>query len=56
MADRYGQLRVLLGGWLYELQGHYDGMWIAGILFGALAVALHWPIRESDERQRLQAA
>lgn len=51
-----GFIGVWLGGWLYELQGHYDGMWIAGILFGALAVALHWPIRESDERQRLQAA
>lgn len=51
-----GFIGVWLGGWLYELQGHYDGMWMAGIVFGAMAVALHWPIRERDERQRLQAA
>lgn len=51
-----GFIGVWLGGWLYELQGHYDGMWLAGILFGLLAVALHWPIQEKDERDRLQAA
>lgn len=47
---------IWLGGWLYELQGHYDGIWVAGILLGVVAAALHWPIRESDERARLQQA
>ncbi|MEX0584874.1 MAG: MFS transporter, partial [Natronospirillum sp.] len=45
---------IWLGGWLYELQGHYDGIWIAGIVLGLVAAALHWPIKETDERQRLR--
>lgn len=45
---------VWLGGYLYKTTGSYDGIWIAGIILGLLAAALHWPIREADERVRLQ--
>lgn len=47
---------VWLGGYLYETTGSYDGIWYTGIVLGIAAAALHWPIREEDERSRLQAA
>ncbi|MFC3852195.1 MFS transporter [Salinispirillum marinum] len=45
---------IWLGGWLYARFGNYDGVWLAGIVLGALAAALHWPIKESDEQARLR--
>ncbi|WP_148862219.1 MFS transporter [Marinobacter fonticola] len=38
---------VWLGGWLYERTGTYDGVWWTGVVLSLVAVALHWPIRES---------
>ena len=40
-------LGVWLGGYLYELQGHYDGIWALCIALGFIAGALNLPIRES---------
>ncbi|MFY0664533.1 MAG: MFS transporter [Natronospirillum sp.] len=45
---------IWLGGWLYARFNSYDGIWIAGIVLGAIAAALHYPIKESDEQARLQ--
>lgn len=45
---------VWLGGVLYEMFGNYDGIWIAGAILGAVAAALHWPIKEENHVLRLQ--
>ena len=37
---------VWLGGWLYDTQGSYDGVWWAGIVLGLLAALIHLPINE----------
>lgn len=48
---------VWLGGRLYDAYGSYDGMWWAGIFFGVLAAALHWPIDEKPlPRLEVQSA
>lgn len=47
---------VWLGGYLYETMGHYQGIWIAGLILGLVAAALHWPINESDQSERLELA
>lgn len=38
---------VWLGGWIYERTGTYDFVWWTGVALSLVAVALHWPIRES---------
>lgn len=38
---------VWLGGWIYESTGSYDGIWWTGMVLSLVAVALHWPIRET---------
>lgn len=38
---------VWLGGWIYERTGSYDSVWWMGVALSLVAVALHWPIRES---------
>ena len=47
---------VWLGGYLYETMGNYEGIWIAGAILGLVAAALHWPINESDQSERLRPA
>ena len=37
---------VWLGGWLFDHYGTYDLVWWTGVLLGALAAVLHWPIKE----------
>ncbi len=37
---------VWLGGKLYDSSGSYDSMWMAGVVLGLLAAALHMPINE----------
>ena len=37
---------VWLGGKLYDSSGRYDSMWMAGVVLGLLAAALHMPINE----------
>ncbi len=39
-------LGVWLGGWLYDLQGHYQWVWWIAIALGVLAAGLNLPIRE----------
>ena len=47
---------IWLGGWLYENSGSYDDMWMAGIILGLIAAALHWVITEKDYSNRLRPA
>jgi predicted MFS family arabinose efflux permease len=47
---------VWLGGFLYLQFGSYLGIWLTGILLSLIAAALHWPIEEYDQSERLQAA
>ena len=46
----FHQLGSFLGGWLggylYDHTGSYDMVWQLAILFGLLAAALNWPVRE----------
>ena len=46
---------VWLGGYLYEIYGNYDGIWILGIVLGVIAALLHWPIDEVSQKEKLQA-
>ncbi|MSO80108.1 MAG: MFS transporter [Alphaproteobacteria bacterium] len=53
------QVGAFLGAWLggraYDATGNYDAMWIASILLGLLAAALHWPIRDQPAGTRIAA-
>ncbi|MCG6658972.1 MFS transporter [Halomonas campisalis] len=37
---------VWLGGWLYDLTGHYDVVWKIAIMLSVVAALLHWFISE----------
>lgn len=37
---------VWLGGYFYDLTGHYDTVWQIAILLSVVAAALHWFISE----------
>ncbi len=37
---------VWLGGFLYDLTGHYDTVWQIAIVLSVVAAALHWFISE----------
>lgn len=45
---------VWLGGWLYSNTGNYDSIWFAGIVLALAAGALHWPIEERCQVERLR--
>lgn len=54
----FHQLGAFLGGWLggylYDHTGSYELVWQLSILFGLLAAALNWPVREQPvERLRV---
>ena len=36
-----------LGGYLHDLTGSYDLMWLTYVAFGLIASAIHWPIRDA---------
>jgi predicted MFS family arabinose efflux permease len=36
-----------LGGLVFDMTGSYDIMWLATILLGVAAAALHWPIGDA---------
>jgi len=40
-----------LGGYIYDVTGSYDMMWMLSALYGAAAALLHWPIDEQPMRQ-----
>ncbi|HSC84914.1 MAG TPA: MFS transporter [Pseudomonas sp.] len=54
----FHQLGAFLGGWLggylYDHTGSYEVVWQLSILFGLLAAALNWPVREQPV-ERLRA-
>ncbi|MGL4318615.1 MAG: MFS transporter [Pseudomonas sp.] len=57
----FHQLGAFLGGWLggylYDHTGSYQLVWQLSILFGLLAAALNWPVREQPvERLRMTGA
>jgi len=35
-----------LGGYVFDLTGSYQPVWIAGIVLGVISALLHWPIRD----------
>lgn len=37
---------VWLGGYIYDLAGNYDIVWVLSILLGVVAAVLHWLISE----------
>ena len=41
-----GFLGAWLGGKLYDTTADYEAMWVAAIVLGLIATALHLPIRE----------
>jgi len=43
-------LGVWLGGWAFDATGSYDSIWIASIILGLIAAALHLPIAERPLR------
>ena len=50
-------LGVWLGGWAFDHTRSYDLVWVASILLGVVAAALHWPIDDREiERPALRAA
>ncbi len=44
-----------LGGYLYDHTGSYDLVWQLSILFGLMAAALNWPVREQPVARLRQA-
>ena len=54
MSHQLGRFSgIWLGGWLFEIQGNYNGLWWTGVVLSVLAVILHIPIKEFSV-QRLQ--
>jgi len=48
-------LGVWLGGYLYDLTGHYDLVWQIAILLSVMAAVLHWFISEAPLQRPLPA-
>jgi len=44
-----------LGGYVFDMTGSYQPVWIVGIVLGVVSALLHWPIRD-EPVARLQAA
>jgi MFS family permease len=38
---------IWLGGWLFDVTGSYDGVWLVSIALGFAAAALHMPINDA---------
>ena len=48
MSHQFGSfVGAWLGGYIYDVTGTYDLMWLAAMGVGLLATVLHWPIREA---------
>src|SRR3546814_13225460 len=39
-------LGAWLGGYLFDLTGSYDGVWMIAIALGLFAALVHWPIAD----------
>ncbi len=47
MCHQFGSFfGAWLGGWVYDTTGSYDTVWLASIVLGLIAAALHWPIAD----------
>jgi predicted MFS family arabinose efflux permease len=42
-----GFLGAWLGGYVYDLTGSYDLVWMGSVALGLIAAGLHWPINET---------
>ncbi len=48
-------LGAWVGGYVFDLTGSYDSVWIASVVLGLLAAVLHLPIRETPYYQTVRA-
>ena len=47
MSHQFGAFSgAWLGGYIYEIAGSYDLMWVVSAVLGLAAAALHWPIND----------
>ncbi len=51
-----GFLGAWLGGYIYDLTGSYDQVWLIAVGLGVLAAILHWPIADDPLARRAQPA
>ncbi len=51
-----GFLGAWLGGYIYDLTGSYDQVWLIAVGLGVLAAILHWPIADAPLARRAQPA
>ncbi len=51
-----GFLGAWLGGYIYDLTGSYDQVWLIAVGLGVLAAILHWPIADAPLARRAQQA
>ena len=55
MSHQFGSFAgAWVGGYIYDVTGTYDLMWLAAAGVGLLATALHWPIREAPQARLAQ--
>tara|TARA_B100000676_G_scaffold207407_1_gene203579 strand:- start:1 stop:1191 length:1191 start_codon:yes stop_codon:yes gene_type:complete len=55
MSHQFGSFAgAWVGGYIYDVTGTYDLMWLAAAVVGLLATALHWPIREASQARLAQ--
>ena len=55
MSHQFGSFAgAWVGGYIYDVTGTYDLMWLAAVVVGLLATALHWPIREAPQARLAQ--
>ncbi len=47
MSHQFGAFTgAWLGGYIYDIAGSYDLMWVVSAALGLAAAALHWPIND----------
>ncbi len=47
MSHQFGSfLGAWLGGYIHDVTGSYDLMWLISMALGLIAAALHWPIND----------
>jgi MFS family permease len=51
-----GFLGAWLGGYIFDLTGSYDQVWLIAIALGVLAAILHWPIADNPISRRTPSA
>ncbi len=57
MSHQFGAFAgAWLGGYIADVTGSYDLMWMISVILGLAAAALHWPIREQPIRRLREEA